>query len=303
MKRFVASLETNVADNATKINWSTPTHASMANMPRTKNGVRVACFCALFVLTRIGLAEVDTPAAAQPKTSELRYRIVATHIHDPADFTQGLVLHEGRLIESTGRYGQSRLCAAPFPALTARRCRSLDRRYFGEGVAVAEGRIVQLTWREGAALIYDLGLELKQRAQYPGEGWGLAYDGDALVMSDGSERLRFLDPQTLAERRRLTVHEGGQPVRLLNELEVARARIWANVWGSERIVVIDPASGEVAATLDLSALRKSMVEAGARLLPEHVLNGIAFDAYSGHFLITGKCWPRLFELEIENANE
>lgn len=271
-----------MADCAAKINWRRC----------TRSVVFVAFLHAV-------AASAQPPDAAAASPSLLSYRVVATYPHDRTRFTQGLALHEGNLIESTGRYGQSRLCMARFPTMAAMQCRELERRYFGEGVAVTGQRIVQLTWRENTALVYDFKLDRQQTLRYAGEGWGLAYDGESLAMSDGSDTLRFLDPRTLAERRRVAVTLAGRPQRLLNELEFARGSVWANVWGSDRIAVIEPASGVVKSVLDLSALRAGLVEAGERLAPEHVLNGIAFDARSGRFLVTGKCWPRLFELEVE----
>jgi glutaminyl-peptide cyclotransferase len=244
------------------------------------------------------------PPAAEPTVRRLRVRVVARHPHDPEAFTQGLLLHGGHLYESAGRYGQSSLRRVEIETGRVLAERPLPAEWFGEGLARVPGeggagdRLIQLTWQEGVAAVWRLdGLERTGEHRYSGEGWGLCHDlsvpGGRLVMSDGSPRLAFRDPETFAETGSVMVTLEGRPVRLLNELECVGGRVLANVLGSDQIVEIDPASGKVTAVIDASGL----------LTPEErfatdVLNGIAHDPADGTWLITGKLWPWLFRVEV-----
>ena len=215
--------------------------------------------------------------------------------HDPAAFTEGLVWHDGVFYESTGLYGSSdvRRVRPSDGRVLARR--ALPRRMFGEGLALVRGRLVQLTWKERTALVWDTrGLRRAGGFRYAGQGWGLARLGRRLVMSDGTATLRVVDPATFRVVRRVRVTDGGAPVTQLNELEVIRGRIWANVWQSDDIVVIDPATGRVRLRIDGSGLR-GLLPPGGR--PE-VLNGIAWDPASQAVYVTGKWWPRVFRLRL-----
>jgi glutamine cyclotransferase len=255
---------------------------------------RVLAFCAL------GFAAA---ACAKDAARErlLPYEIVATHPHDSKIFTQGVMWHDGRVFESAGRYGESAILVRELRDATARARRELAPTHFGEGLASDGRRLVQLTWRSGVALIYDFALRPVGRYAYEGEGWGLAYDGQRWLMSDGSSRVVARDRDTFAPTARIDVRWRGRPVSRLNELEFARGRLYANVWYSDRIAVIDPADGAVEAWIDLSALRKGFAKPAGWNEQEHVLNGIAFDSRSGHFLVTGKCWPVLFELRVAES--
>lgn len=229
----------------------------------------------------------------------LRYEIVATHPHDVGAFTQGLVVVEGRLAESTGRYGKSAVAIREIASGATVRRRALDAAQFGEGLALGAGRLLQLTWQEGVALAYDLALNPVGAFRYAGEGWGLTFDGQQWLMSDGSDRITFRRADDFQPLREVRVKGRAGPVRQLNELEYAQGWLYANVWLTDRVAVIDPASGVVRAWLDLAPLRQRFARPPGWSEQEHVLNGIAFDPGSGHFYVTGKCWPALFELRIE----
>jgi glutamine cyclotransferase len=170
----------------------------------------------------------------------------------------------------------------------------LAAQYFGEGITDWDGEIVQITWQGGVGFVYDLKtFEQKRTWSYPGEGWGLTHDRTRLIMSDGTAQLRFLDPATLAETGRVTVHEGSRPIDRLNELEFVKGEVFANVWQTDRIVRIDPADGHVTGWIDLSGL----LAPGDRVGTD-VLNGIAYDARNDRLFVTGKWWPRVFEIRI-----
>jgi glutamine cyclotransferase len=225
------------------------------------------------------------------------YRVVNVFAHDPAAFTQGLVYQDGIFYEGTGLRGQSTLRRVdPATGQVLQGIRLPDT-YFGEGIAVLGQRLYQLTWQESTGLIYDKdSFELVGTWSYAGEGWGLTTDGQRLIMSDGSHELRFLDPETLAELGRVAVLDGaGAPVVRLNELEWVDGEVWANVWQTDRIARIDPASGRLLGWIDLTGLLSEADRAGQGV---DVLNGIAYDAATGRLFVTGKRWPKLFEIEL-----
>lgn len=220
--------------------------------------------------------------------------VVAAYPHDPAAFTQGLAIADGELYEGTGQYGRSAIRRVDLETGRVEQSRSLSRRYFGEGITILDGRLYQLTWRAGLGLVYDAGtFELLETFRYPGEGWGLANDGERLIVSDGTAVLRFLEPGTFDEIGRVTVRENGNPLERLNELEVVDGEVWANIWYEDRIVRIDPASGDVLGSIDLSRLYPRAERAS-----EEVLNGIAYDPRAERLFVTGKNWPRLFEIRV-----
>ena len=223
------------------------------------------------------------------------YRVVNAYPHERGAFTQGLIVDRGMLLESTGGYGRSTLRRVELETGRVMEERRLPSHLFGEGLARAGERLVQLTWRAGRAFLYDPEtLDPAGSFEYPGEGWGLTFDGEHLVMSDGSAVLRFLELPDFAEVRRLEVRDRGTPVERLNELEYVEGRIYANVWFDERIAVISPSSGEVEAWIDL----RGILPLPFRRSPEEVLNGIAYDPENGRLFVTGKGWPRLFEIEV-----
>jgi len=224
------------------------------------------------------------------------YRVVRSYPHDPGAFTQGLVYHDGFLYEGTGMHGRSSIRRVRLETGEVLQMRHLDPRYFGEGIAIWRDSLIQLTWQSGIGFVYDLkSFEPRRTFTYPGEGWGLTHDGKRLIMSDGSASgtLRFLDPQTLRETGRLTVRDGGKPVAELNELEFVKGEIYANVWNTERIARINPESGAVTGWIDLRGLLDPREAAGV-----DVLNGIAYDAAKDRLFVTGKLWPRIFEIQV-----
>lgn len=228
----------------------------------------------------------------------LRVRVVRSYPHARDAFTQGLVWHEGTLYESTGQYGRSSLRRVDLESGEVRERRELPARIFAEGLALAGDRLYQLSWMEGEARVWSLSsLEPLRTFEYEGEGWGLCFDGTDLVMSDGSDRLDFRDPETFEVRRTVRVRDRGEPIDQLNELECVDGAVWANVWQSERIVRIDPRSGRVTAVADASGLLEPEERRGV-----DVLNGIAWIPERQRFVITGKLWPRMFEVEMIPAD-
>jgi glutamine cyclotransferase len=215
--------------------------------------------------------------------------------HDPQAFTQGLVVHDGVLYESTGLEGQTSVRQVELASGRVLRRVDLPRPYFGEGIAVLDGRLYQLTWKDGRAFVYDAAtLAPRDTFTYEGEGWGLTTDGDVLYMSDGTARLRVVDPDGFRVTRTIAVTEGGRPVPYLNELEWVKGELWANVWLTDLVARIDPATGEVRGYVDLAGLLTPQERARV-----DVTNGIAYDAARDRLLVTGKLWPRLFAVEVE----
>ena len=235
-----------------------------------------------------------TAAAPQRQAPVHGYEIVREYPHDSRAFTQGLIYRDGVFFESTGQYGQSTLRKVELATGKVLRQRRLDDRYFAEGLTAWGDRLVQLTWDTKVGFVYDLeSFAPRSTFPYAGQGWGLTHDGRRLILSDGTPRLRFLDPETFQELGGVDVREGAQPVLMLNELEFIDGRVYANVWHTDRIAVIDPADGMVTAWIDLAGLRPA-----AARDPEAVLNGIAFDAAGGRLFVTGKWWPTLFEIRV-----
>ena len=235
----------------------------------------------------------ETPLAAAGARF-LEYQVVRAYPHDPAAFTQGLVFRDGFLFESTGLHGQSTLRKVRLETGEVVERRAVDGRHFAEGLTDWQDRLIQLTWQSNLGFVYDLAtFGLQRTFTFAGEGWGLTHDQRRLIMSDGTSVLRFLDPVTFEETGRLAVTEGGLAVTNLNELEVVKGEIFANVWQSDQIVVIDPASGRVTSRVDLSGLLPQADRAGV-----DVLNGIAYDAAGDRLFVTGKLWPRLFEIRL-----
>jgi glutamine cyclotransferase len=223
------------------------------------------------------------------------YEVVNTYPHDVNAFTQGLFIRNGILYEGTGLNGKSSLRKVDLETGKVLEEKDLPTAYFGEGIATDGKRIIQLTWRSRKGFVYDLNtFSPLSEFSYPTEGWGIAYDGRNFIMSDGSATLYFLDPWKFKETGRLEVYDDKGPVVRLNELEYVKGEIFANVWGEERVARIDPETGRVKAWIDLSGLlsesdRKNRVD---------VLNGIAYDEEKGKFYVTGKLWPKLFEIKI-----
>ena len=223
------------------------------------------------------------------------YEVVGEYPHDPNAFTQGLYFEDGFLYEGTGRRGQSSLRKVELETGTVLADVALPGEFFGEGIAPLGDRIYQLTWTSGVAFIYDKeSFEVQSQVRYSREGWGLTGDGTHLVMSDGSEYLYFLDPESFGLVRQVEVRGALGPVRQLNELEYIEGYIYANVWYTHEILKIAPESGEIVGRLDLTDLVDTVEVSD----PEGVLNGIAYDPESGRMFVTGKLWPKLFELRL-----
>ncbi len=252
--------------------------------------------------TLMGLAAIVTLASAVPVGSAdpvplLDWQVVSRRPHDGTAFTQGLQLDPaGRLFESTGLYGESGLREADPVSGQVLRQVELPASWFGEGLALVGEDLVQLTWKAGVATRRAADtFELLETYTYSGEGWGLCYDGDRLVMSDGGDRLTFRDADTFEVTGSIEVTLDGEPLSRLNELECVEGSVWANVWYSDAIVRIDPSDGQVTGLLDL----KGVIEPHPQVADSAaVLNGIAWDAAAGTFLVTGKRWPELIEIRI-----
>ncbi|MEM9669983.1 MAG: glutaminyl-peptide cyclotransferase [Pseudomonadota bacterium] len=263
----------------------------------------LASLFALAACAKSAPAESEPPQVetqdANAETGEprlLEYEVVETYPHDPAAFTQGLFVHDGKLYESTGRYRTSSLRQVNLETGDPVQVRNLPARYFGEGATPIGDKIVMVTWRSQTGFVFDLKTFKPLKSfTYSGEGWGLTDNDEKLFLSDGSPVIRIMDPDTLQKTGDFTVTYGGRPLARLNELEWIDGLIWANVWQSDRIMMIDPASGRVVSQIDLTGL----FPAEARNAPQDdVLNGIAYDADSGRIFVTGKNWPNLFEIRL-----
>jgi glutamine cyclotransferase len=229
----------------------------------------------------------------------LGYQVVNVYPHDPEAFTQGLIFRDGFLFESTGLAGQSTLRKVRLETGEVVQRLALEPQYFAEGLTDVGDTLLQLTWQSNVGFVYDLSTFARQRTfAYDGEGWGLARDGNRVIMSDGTSTLRFLDPGTLRETGRITVTDGSLPVESLNELEMVTDELFANVWRSDHIVIISPRTGRVTGRVDLTAL----LPPAERVPPVDVLNGIAYDAARNRLFVTGKNWPRLFEIRVERRS-
>ena len=236
-----------------------------------------------------------TVAAALPQTTQYSYRVINSYDHDPLAFTQGLVYLDGVLYEGTGLNGRSSLRRVNLETGAVLQMIALEEQYFGEGIVIWADRIIQLTWQNNQGFIYDRdSFALLDTFSYPTEGWGITHDGQQLIMSDGTANLYFWEPESLAETGRITVQDASGPIIRLNELEYIDGAVWANVWQTNRIAIIDPATGWVNGWLDMSGVLD-----GVEITPPiDVLNGIAHDPATGRIWITGKLWPKIFEIEL-----
>lgn len=242
------------------------------------------------------LALVAAPAAAELPVQG--YEIAATYPHDPGAFTQGLFFRDGYLFESTGLIGRSTVRKVRLEDGQVLHAVRLPGRLFGEGITDWGDEIVGVTWQDQVGYRLDMAtMTAKGRFTYSGEGWGLAQDGKAIILSDGTPILRFLDPVTMRETRRVHITAEGVPVDKLNELEWVKDELLANIWQSNRIARIDPETGEVKSWIDLSGLDRLAGKSG----PNDVLNGIAYDAAGDRLFVTGKLWPKLFEIRLTPA--
>jgi glutamine cyclotransferase len=263
---------------------------------RSRRVAAIAAMGLLLVLSPQLRARAVAQARAVPATT-IGYDIVHIYPHDADAFTQGLIFRDGFLYESTGINGRSTLRKVELETGKVVQQRRIDARYFAEGLTDWGDQLLQLTWASNVGFVYDLAsFEPRRTFSYPGEGWGLTHDTSSVIMSDGTADLRFLDPMTLTERRRVKVTDQGEPVRSLNELELVGGLVYANVWLTDRIAIIEPQSGRVTAWLDLTDLYRRPGPRG-----DYVLNGIAYDAAANRLFVTGKLWPRLFEIRLRPA--
>ena len=223
------------------------------------------------------------------------YNIVNTYPHDRDAFTEGLVFEDGFLFEGTGLLGHSTLSRVELETGDILQILELSAEFFGEGITIYGDKIIQLTWQSNIGFVYDKdSFELLQEFNYSTEGWGITHDGTRLIMSDGTSTLHFLDPQTFEEIGQLEVFDDDGPVTRLNELEYVQGEIYANVWQTDRIARIAPDTGRVVGWVDL----RGLLTAEDRSEPVDVLNGIAYDAETDRLFVTGKLWPKLFEIEL-----
>ena len=249
---------------------------------------------ALGAMTAAAFDQRGGPAGKTAVTPVSGYKVVRIFPHDPRAFTQGLVFLDGVLYEGTGMNGRSTIRKVKLENGEVLQVQKIEAQHFGEGIAVVGNTIVQLTWRSGVGFVYDRATLRRTRTfHYRGEGWGLVYDGTRLVMSDGTAYLRFFDPRTLKETGRMQVRDGATPVLNLNELEMVKGEIFANIWQSNSIARISPKTGQVTGWIDLSGLLDPRDADGV-----DVLNGIAYDAAGDRLFVTGKLWPKLFQIEI-----
>jgi len=245
----------------------------------------------------LGVPRAAVPGAQVPAGGALPvygYTVVQTFPHDRDAYTQGLQFLDGNLYEGTGLHGRSSIRRVRLETGEVLQRQDIAAEYFGEGITVRGTDLFQLTWQSGVAFVYDHKTFAPRRTfRYSGEGWGLTQDASGLIMSDGTDALRFLDPATFAERRRIHVAAAGQPIRELNELELVNGEIFANVYMTDWVARIDPRSGRVNSWIDLRGLLTERERAST-----DVLNGIAYDERGGRLFVTGKLWPKLFEVRL-----
>lgn len=223
------------------------------------------------------------------------YEIINTYPHDPGAFTQGLVFYRGDLYESTGLNGSSSLRQVELTTGRVTKIVTVPAQYFAEGLALFNNRLYQLTWLSQSAFVYDLDtFGMQKTFNYSGEGWGLTHDGHSLIMSDGTNTIRFLDPETFLVQRTINVTDNNASIRQINELEYIKGQIFANIWQTDRVARIDPQTGRVTGWVNLAGL----LSPEDRARPVDVLNGIAYDEVNDRLFVTGKLWPKLFEIRL-----
>ena len=236
------------------------------------------------------------PSYAQKAIRADGFKVIHTYPHDPDAFTQGLIYVDGHLYESTGRNGKSSIRLVDISSGKVLQHYDLATKYFGEGLTDWDSELVQITWQTEIGFVYDkFSFSLKRTFHYSGEGWGLTHDDKQLILSDGTPVIRFLDPQSFVEIRRVSVtNENGRPVPNINELEYIHGEIYANIWMTNEIIRISPRTGKILGRIDLSGLidKSELSDSGA------VLNGIAYDAKGDRLFVTGKLWPKLFEIKV-----
>jgi glutaminyl-peptide cyclotransferase len=257
-------------------------------------GVAVLAVSATLVIQAQAPGNIPPVTSKAPKYG---YTVVRSYPHDPKAFTQGLEFFGGFLYEGTGQKGRSAVRKIELETGKVVQEERLHAQYFGEGITISQGKLFQLTWQDRTGFVYDARtLKLIRNFSYFGEGWGLTHDPMTLIMSDGTSTLRFLETTRFQERRRVKVTDAAVPIERLNELEYIRGEIWANVWETDFIVRISPKDGRVVGWINLKGLQSGPA---VKLGPDAVLNGIAYDAQNDRIFVTGKLWPRLFEIRIK----
>ena len=260
------------------------------------NFLIILVFCAFFASS---VAECTANSSDSGSATYYSYKIINIYPHDRGAFTQGLVYDNGDLYEGTGQYGASTLRQVDLTTGNVLRQIHLADNLFGEGVCLWEDEIIQLTWQSGIGLVYDKGNMTKIAGfSYPTEGWGITSDGQKLIMSDGTETLHFLDPETFEEQSRIRVLDGKAAVEGLNELEYVDGEIFANVWPTNMIAIISPETGHVTGWINLEGILPKE-SSGQRSQHVDVLNGIAYDPEGQRLFVTGKLWPYLFQIELQ----
>jgi glutamine cyclotransferase len=253
----------------------------------------------LLVAALLAAAGCGNSSSETPGIAEYGYEVVHAYPHDPEAFTEGLFYLDGYLYEATGIEAQSSVRKVKLETGEVVQKHELPEAYFGEGIVAWKDRLLQLTYTTQVGFIYDLAtFGVEKQFSYPGQGWSMTTDGKRIIMDDGTPEIRFWDPETLRETGRIRVTADGQPVSNLNELEWVKGEIFANVWQTDRIARIDPASGAVRGWIDLTGLLDPADRLPGKGGAEQVLNGIAYDAKGGRLFVTGKYWPKLFEIRL-----
>lgn len=297
----------NVAENNTADNSAARNIATDSNTSNSSAAINIATDSSISnsSTARNSAAASGCPAASKnfsantaagnlpPKKYKLK--VEESYRHDLSAYTQGLFIHDGMMYESTGQHGESSFRKVDVASGKVLQRIQLPSRYFGEGSCVFEGRAYLLTWHSQVCFVYDIGSFAKlAELRYTGEGWGLATDGTDLIMSDGSSKICFRDPLTFLEKRSVTVKLEGREVDYINELEYIDGKIWANVYGQDQIVIINPKNGKVEGTVDCGGLLESRYKSKNT----DVLNGIAYNPENGAIYLTGKYWPRLYKISL-----
>ena len=239
--------------------------------------------------------KVGVPSPRTDDVMVYSYKIINSYPHDSNAFTQGFVAHEGFLYEGTGIRRRSTIRRTELSTGEVLQSHTLPDSLFGEGITIFGNELIQLTWRSRTGLVYDKrSFSVLRTFHYDSEGWGITHDGKRLIMSDGTAALYFLNPETFAVTGKITVHDKKGPVTMLNELEYIRGDIYANVWRTHTIAIIDPQTGRVRGWIDLEGLTR---HAGGDTTLK-TLNGIAYDEKTNRMFVTGKLWPEIYEIEL-----
>jgi glutamine cyclotransferase len=275
-----------------------PAKIEMPVTPATATATAAPTVLPTMTATAVPASPTPSPTPL-PVPIQYTYRIINRYPHDPTAFTQGLVWDAGTFIEGTGLFGQSDLRRVALETGAVLTKVDLSDQYFGEGLTLFDNQIIQITWQAQTGFVYDAAsFDLVQTFSYPTEGWGITHDGTQLIVSDGTDNIYFWDPDSLTITSQIQVFDENGPVVRMNELEYIDGLIYANIWLTDQIAQIDPASGQVVGWIDLSGLLSAAETAVLTDPTNAVLNGIAYDSENGRLFVTGKLWPTLFEIEL-----